>query len=109
MTNELLLFIFHTKSIILMSYYYLYFTPNRSSLTYPLFVETYGNAKNRTIAFLLFCMFIYFLDMRAILVLSVILQLIYASATYSCDPTGYFDYLSAYPSKYGSVTSEFPM
>ena len=54
-------------------------------------------------------MFIYFLDMRAILVFSVVLQLIYASATYSCDTKGYSDYLTAYPSKYGSATSEIPM
>ena len=58
---------------------------------------------------LLFCMFIYFLDMRAILVFSVVLQLIYASATYSCDTKGYSDYLTTYPSKYGSATSEIPM
>ena len=54
-------------------------------------------------------MFIYFLDMRAILVFSVVLQLIYASATYLCDTKGYSDYLTAYPSKYGSAISEIPM
>ena len=56
---------------------------------------------------LLFSLFPYLLNMRSILILLVLLQLIYASESYICDEEGYSKYLLTYPSKCGTDCSEY--